>query len=598
MVNSIREGTAAISWVSKGGSNPSGLSGKSSFLFGRVVNIALTKSNPLYQKYNILEVIEFEPIENIYNATPENTSPLKSIAFKYNSSVRTPLLNEIVPIYQAPGNLIQELSNQFTKVYYYDNAVGIFISSEVNAAPSQNVDQNKKPGNKIQLYQSSVSGITQDNNVTHNSTTLKLGDYFEERGIRTLAPLEGDYKLEGRFGNSIRFGGTPSKEITKDLNWRGNNVGSPFIMIRNGQQVISGSDPNWAAIYEDINKDGSSVYFLQGQTIDLVLGNSNFNSYKQKADNTVPKQNIVVTTPPTQSAQETPAAQDNKPLIVDPPSASISPSIPSSSMENTIIDGDDFEFLPDTEEQVNYIQIFEDETNLDVNPSGLEKSGQAAILYENNLDFSKTKSYISRNSSDALNDISKVPLEMLKKPKFLLIDNKNKVTPLFEKLEQVAKNIGTNTAALIRVMWAESARTMDPSVVGPEFKNGKYKGMKVRGLIQFTPPTYTSFGYSESDFNDTKKLGDPFKQLDLIQRYFKSFSKGKILSFEDLYFITFFPIALGKPDSFIIESKGVPRDKVYDQNPGIVRAAKVTNRRYLTVGDFKKYLNSIAVFKK
>lgn len=359
MANSIREGTAAISWVSKGGSNPSSLPGKSNFLFGRVVNIALTKSNPLYQKYNILEVIEFEPIENIYNATPENTSPLKSIAFKYNSSVRTPLLNEIVPIYQAPGNLIQDISNQFTKVYYYDNAVGIFISSEVNAAPSQNVDQNKKPENKIQLYQSSVSGISHNDNVTNKSTTVKLGDYFEERGIRTLAPLEGDYKLEGRFGNSIRFGGTPSKEITKDLNWRGNTIGSPFIMIRNGQQVVSGSDPNWTAVYEDINKDGSSVYFLQGQTIDLVLGNSNFNSYKQKADNTVPKQNIVVTTPPTQSAQVVPSKQDTQVQLQEPASASISPSIPSSSVQPTVEDGDDFEFLPDTEEQVNYIQIFE-----------------------------------------------------------------------------------------------------------------------------------------------------------------------------------------------------------------------------------------------
>jgi hypothetical protein len=79
--------------------------------------------------------------------------------------------------------------------------------------------------------------------------------------------------LEGRFGNSLRFGST-NKAGAEDLTpWSTNpgEVNNNPIMIFSNEH---GFKPNGSDLYvEDINRDGSSLYLTSQQVIPLNIGN-------------------------------------------------------------------------------------------------------------------------------------------------------------------------------------------------------------------------------------------------------------------------------------------------------------------------------------
>ena len=117
--------------------------------------------------------------------------------------------------------------------------------------------------------------------ITTNDTEANYGEYFKELDyIKPLLPFEGDIILEGRFGNSIRFGSTNVKQITPDYSYESGTSlglnswskeglvsenGNPITIIRNGQ--FKSEESSWVNTLEDINKDNSSIYLTSGQII-------------------------------------------------------------------------------------------------------------------------------------------------------------------------------------------------------------------------------------------------------------------------------------------------------------------------------------------
>ena len=105
-----------------------------------------------------------------------------------------------------------------------------------------------------------------DKEVLYNS-------FVEDGDFRGLQTFEGDYILEGRFGNSVRFGST-NKSGNQDLSpWSTNPVelqSNPILLLSNQHNYkMPGSELN----VEDINKDGSSIYLTSNQSIPLNIGN-------------------------------------------------------------------------------------------------------------------------------------------------------------------------------------------------------------------------------------------------------------------------------------------------------------------------------------
>jgi hypothetical protein len=117
-----------------------------------------------------------------------------SWAYPANSNLRIlPVKHEIVPIL--------ELMNRF---YYlsplnYSNSINNNIAASISAAFIET--------SKIPDYTKNVGeGIPDKKDAS--DTTFRMGDYFEDKNksIPTLKPHEGDFIIQGRFGNGIRFG--------------------------------------------------------------------------------------------------------------------------------------------------------------------------------------------------------------------------------------------------------------------------------------------------------------------------------------------------------------------------------------------------------
>jgi muramidase (phage lysozyme) len=331
--------------------------GSSARLYGRVIAIAMTENDPIFSKTSVLESIQFEPYRDIsLFAESGDTSKQYLVAFKLHSGIKTPVINEIVELVPGPTPLIQNPSTQYSETFYYKDPVSIYGSVEHNAAPDQNTIQNLVPGSSKQtVYDNASIGILNtgvSSETVISSQKISLGNYFQEKGIKPLTPLEGDVKHEGRFGNSLRFGGTPSDKITGGLEWSG-PTGDPITILRNGQKQIDQKN-NWNSVAEDINKDGSSVYMLSTQQINFILSNNNFDSYNQTNDNSS-KQSVVVG---TQEALPNNVAASSLDIIA--PKDNPTPPVSPSAVEAAPDISDNLDAVPDNESDLNFVQLGEE----------------------------------------------------------------------------------------------------------------------------------------------------------------------------------------------------------------------------------------------
>ena len=238
--------------------------------FGRIKSILLDESHPRFEElggWNALGTIEFETV-----ATPNPSTQLLPTAKPLDPTFRSfPLINEIVYILALPNTDIGEFST--TKTIYYINTVGLWNHPHHNAFP-----QNSNilpPAQQKDYVQTELGSVRR---VTDQSTEIFLGRTFVERGnIHPLLPFEGDKIIEGRWGNSIRFGSTV-KNSPNTWSSTGEN-GDPITIIRNGQG--NQTDEGWIPTVEDVNNDDSSVYFTSTQKIPLEASSINdYFSYK------------------------------------------------------------------------------------------------------------------------------------------------------------------------------------------------------------------------------------------------------------------------------------------------------------------------------
>lgn len=280
----------------------------------RVIDIILDNQHLEFDSlngWNSIGVIKFRPVSVPFS---ENNPSLLNYAKPFFPNIKHyPLKNEIVFILSLPSS---DSQNNNLSSFYYIHDINIWNHPHHNALPdASNLDN--IPANQKVDYQQSIIGNTRK--VRDGSTEISLGNTFEERSnIHPLLPFEGDFILEGRFGNSIRFGSTVKySNISNEWSKGESKDGDPITIIRNGQPDYA-TNTGWVPILEEINGDKSSMYITSTQQIPIKVASTNQGSYKLKISN--PK----ITTPPPSS----------------PPSTNISPVdsdiIPSEIIENPV----------------------------------------------------------------------------------------------------------------------------------------------------------------------------------------------------------------------------------------------------------------------
>jgi len=242
---------------------------------GRIISIVLDETHPRFKElgeWNGLGTIEYDIVKS---PTPPNQ--LYPIAHPLDPSFKNfPLINEIVYILALPNNSIGESTS--TTNNYYINTVGIWNHPHHNAFPQ---NSNNLPPTQQKDYVQTEAGSVR--RVTDQSTEIFLGATFKERSnIHPLLPFEGDKIIEGRWGNSIRFGSTV-KDTPNTWSSIGEN-GDSITIIRNGQG--NQTEEGWIPTIEDINNDDTSIYFTSTQKIPLKASSTSYSSYSSNPPST------------------------------------------------------------------------------------------------------------------------------------------------------------------------------------------------------------------------------------------------------------------------------------------------------------------------
>ena len=293
----------------------------------RVIDIILNISHP-----KAIEFGGYDSIGTIFYTILEDNTPLEEVSSAniarpiFSNLKHYPLKNEIVLILSSKDKEIYNSPNSSTA--YYFPTLNIWNHPHHNALPTI---KGLSETSTEQDYEKTEAGIIRK--VTDEGTGVNLGKYFQEAlNIKPLLPYEGDYIIEGRFGNSIRLGSTNIGEDIPDENnnnWSSTgNTGDPITIIRNGQSNEL-DDKGWVHTIEDINDDLTSLYLTSNQQLsNFRVASTNFQSYQAKLE--LPQSDTIILTDPQLNVIVDPEFPEE-----DPSTVSQLPPIPTE--ETTVL---------------------------------------------------------------------------------------------------------------------------------------------------------------------------------------------------------------------------------------------------------------------
>lgn len=210
--------------------------------YGRVVYVVLTADDPKCKDASMINGVFYRIPGKGAN---EDTTEGLAFAYQGDVSIRViPMEGEIVELQSKPA--AGEGAKPGTTTKYWTGIVPIWNHPHHNAAPDT-----KQPEWRNNL----LAGVE------------------EQSTINPLQANPGDTILEGRLGQSIRFGG--NKGLKPGIIDDSNN-GKPITIISNGQiETDNGND----LILEDIDKDFNSIYLVSDHKLPITPINKKRDSY-------------------------------------------------------------------------------------------------------------------------------------------------------------------------------------------------------------------------------------------------------------------------------------------------------------------------------
>ena len=236
----------------------------------RVTDIVLDENHKHYElvgQWNGIGAIFYEIVNK------SGTKSVLNFALPYDSQLKTyPLINEIVLLISLPNQSMGLVSSN--ESYFYMSPLGIWNHPHHDAYP--NVLDGLNDQEQQRDYQATSQGSVRQvkdgsTEIDLNSSNPSQNTFVEKVDIHPLMPFMGDSLLEGRHGQSLRFGSTAKSKSEKKNNWSNSGEnGDPITILRNGQPSKV-SDEGWIPITENINDDLSSIYLTSTQKIPYKL---------------------------------------------------------------------------------------------------------------------------------------------------------------------------------------------------------------------------------------------------------------------------------------------------------------------------------------
>jgi len=196
----------------------------------------------------------------------------------------------------------------------------------------------------------------------------------------------------------------------------------------------------------------------------------------------------------------------------------------------------------------------------------------------NNKDkyLDKFKSTVNDLTSDS-DDSKTEKLDNITDKGQKLLDNQS----FQDKLDEISDSINIDKDSIIKLMNMESK-------LDPQIKNH----IGCVGLIQFCPDSKggSSKTIGGKTYNLEELRNNLDKQMDAIKEFWLTgYNSGKIKEAKDLYIYNLFPIAAGKPDDFVLQTKDMSAQRIANSNPIFNKTLGRPRNTPLTVGDLENY---------
>ena len=306
----------------------------------RVEQVFLEENHNRWEELGQWDSIGMVSYSELNQPTP-NRSKIQHLPvakpINYNIT-QIPTINELIYITNAPSSTY--VTNASIDAYYLP-PIGIHNTPNHNVLPlsfTLNPDANT-------LSKEEIEAGSSYNNIG-GKYYINFGEKFKEIDkIRRLSIKEGDISVEGRYGNSIKFGSN-SEFI------------NPNIIIRNGQSE-SNEEDFLTPIKEDINNDNSSIYMYEGDILEINVASLNDASYLTDIYEVLEEEE------PTISNEDMPSNIEDD-IVMSTPS-----NIPASDLQDR-----DLQMLP-LKNRVTY-DISETEQNVTV------KDGSTPLVFGDN----------------------------------------------------------------------------------------------------------------------------------------------------------------------------------------------------------------------
>ena len=244
-------------------STPSSLSSNLVLRDVRVRDIILSPNHPRFiemGEWSGIGTIIYDSV-NVGGQAPSNDNINYAKPISSNSKFY-PLINEIVAIVSIADPL-ESQTNASEKLSFYFPPTNLWNSQHHNALPDSRA---QNPFTKSKSLSEIIQGSPNYESVEEDS--IVLGTTFKEKNqVFPLYFYEGDYILEGRWGNTLRFGSTvkfpdfPNKWSSEG------NEGDPITILRVGNPNPTTTQGGWIPTTEDTTKDLSSIYLTSTQKI-------------------------------------------------------------------------------------------------------------------------------------------------------------------------------------------------------------------------------------------------------------------------------------------------------------------------------------------
>ena len=335
-----------------------------------VLEVCMSPDSNLYENPMDIGKIRYRDVGNLTPFRPSVEQELTTVAWPMDrSNLRYPLPGEQVIVFEAFGDVKLPFADALQRIAFYTFNVNTTHNVSYNSIPFLLSNQDM-----IEKSRRVAMGIAEkrfENKLIDQKKFLEDG---APKVYPQLRPLEGDFIIQGRFGNSIRLGSTSKDEYNKQT--KGDNetpaadwnavgaAGDPIIVMRVNNETVDNPDSEAAYVMEDPTVDQASLYLCSSQNVPILLScTAEMKSWKATYD-IAP--NIKDQTIPTESklyeqlySKVVEMDKDVHDQLNDPPKGTVTQNAQEEANtpfvpEQTGIEDnptDDESFLPDIEAQ-------------------------------------------------------------------------------------------------------------------------------------------------------------------------------------------------------------------------------------------------------